>query len=39
MLRPDLERYDAWEREAKRRGLEVSALAMQLLDEVSGCRA
>jgi hypothetical protein len=38
MLRPELARYAAWEREAKRRGLAVSALAMQLIDEASGWR-
>jgi hypothetical protein len=38
MLRPELARYGAWEREAKRRGLAVSALAMQLIDQASGWR-
>ncbi len=37
MLRPDVERYEAWEREAKHRGLAVSALPMQPMDEASGC--
>ena len=38
MVRPELAQYAAWQREAERRGLAVSGLAMQLMDEASGWR-
>lgn len=38
MVRPVLDQHAAWEREAKRRGLAVSAWLAGLADEASGWR-